>query len=52
MVVKYAITPERTSESNMPVGQDVSSLRINNEPCSLTAHAKICIEAAGLAEVD
>jgi hypothetical protein len=44
MIVKNAVSPERTRTHHMTVSQNVSSLSIDHKTGSLTAHGQLGIE--------
>lgn len=52
MVVEYTVSPERTSTDNVAIGQYVATLCIYHETSCLTGHGELCIERAGLTEVN
>jgi hypothetical protein len=52
MVIKNAISPKWTGANHMPVGQDISSLRINDKSGSLAAHGQVGIKRGRLTEMN
>lgn len=48
MIIKNNIPPKRPRANNMPIRQDIPSLRINHKPRRLTTHRQLRIKRARL----
>ena len=50
MVIEYTVSPKRPCADNVPVGQDISSFRVDDKARSLTVHRQLRVERTRLTE--